>query len=209
LSWRFEKTMRAYLAFLLWFAVCTNTVANAQLQDGDIVFHTSRSSQSLAIQQASDSPYSHMGMILYREGNPFVFEAIATVRLTPLTQWIARGRNGHYVVKRLRNANKLLTPAALAKLRTEAHSFSGRRYDSTFEWSDERIYCSELVWKVYERALGIKLGALQKLRDFNLTAPAVQAKMHERYGPQIPLDQPVISPAAILRSPALVSVNEK
>jgi hypothetical protein len=32
------------------------------VQDGDIIFHTSRSSQSLAIQRATHSPYSHMGL---------------------------------------------------------------------------------------------------------------------------------------------------
>ena len=36
----------------------------------------------------------------------------------------------------------------------------GKHYDFWFEWSDERIYCSELVWKIYRRGLGIELGEL-------------------------------------------------
>ena len=54
------------------------------LRDGDVIFHTSRSAQSAAIQRATHSPYSHVGVVLYRDGRPFVFEAIATVRFTPL-----------------------------------------------------------------------------------------------------------------------------
>ena len=54
----------------------------AALRDGDIIFHTSRSAQSLAIQRATHSPYSHMGLILYRNGQPYVFEAVGPVRCT-------------------------------------------------------------------------------------------------------------------------------
>ena len=54
---------------------------------------------------------------------------------------------------------------------------------------------SELVWKIYDRALGVQLGALQKLREFDLNHPAVRSKLAERYGKSVPLDEPVISPA--------------
>src|SRR5437867_163184 len=64
--------------------------AAPHVQDGDIIFHTSRSSQSLAIQKATHSPYSHMGLILYRGGSPYVFEAVGTVRYTPLARWVRR-----------------------------------------------------------------------------------------------------------------------
>jgi hypothetical protein len=87
--------------------------------------------------------------------------------------------------------------------------FLGRSYDLTFDWSDERIYCSELVYKVYDRALGIKIGELQRVRDFDLTDVAVQAKMQERYGSELPLDAPVISPVAMEQSPLLVTVVEQ
>jgi hypothetical protein len=87
--------------------------------------------------------------------------------------------------------------------------FAGRPYDLTFEWSDDRIYCSELVWKVYDRGLGIDIGALQTLRNFNLADPAVRAKMRERYGDNVPLSEPVISPVAMFRSSLLVTVVER
>lgn len=200
-------TVRILLLFLLLATACSNGATAPVVRDGDIIFHTSRSSQSLAIQRATGSRYSHMGIIVHRDGKPFVFEAIATVRLTPLDQWIARGDDGHYVVKRLRDAEALLTPVALRKLRTEAERFAGRRYDLAFGWADDRIYCSELVWKAYDRALGIQIGGLQKVRDFNLDDPAVKAKMRERYGDRVPLDEPVISPAAMFDSPQLVTVG--
>jgi hypothetical protein len=180
-----------------------------EVRDGDIVFHTSRSSQSLAIQRATRSPYSHMGLVLHRGGRPYVFEAVATVRYTPLDRWLARGSGGHFVVKRLKNAANVLDHAAVEKLRAAARALEGRPYDLTFEWSDVRIYCSELVWKVYDRALGVRIGALQKMKDFDLVDAAVRSKMRERYGDAVPLDEPVISPVAMLGSPLLENVAER
>jgi hypothetical protein len=55
--------------------------------------------------------------------------------------------------------------------------YLGQPYDLTFDWSDDRMYCSELVYKIYDRALGIKIGSLQRVRDFDLTDAAVHTKM--------------------------------
>ncbi len=118
------------------------------------------------------------------------------VKSTPLAEWIARGEGGHYVVKRLAGADSLLTERNLARMRREAARFAGRDYDLTFEWSDEKIYCSELIWKIYDRALGIRLAEPQRLGDFDLSTPAVREKLAERYGDDPPL------PRRPLRLPA-------
>lgn len=183
--------------------------ADVPLRDGDIIFHTSRSSQSAAIQRATHSRYSHMGLILHRGGQPFVFEAVSTVKFTPLAQWIARGERGHYVVKRWRDADVRLDAAGVARLRGAATTLAGKPYDLTFEWSDQRIYCSELVWKAYERAFGVRLGETQRLGDFDLTDAAVKAKLRERYGTKLPLQETVISPQAMFDSALLTTVAER
>lgn len=179
------------------------------LHAGDIVFQTSRSSQSLAVQRATGSPYSHMGIVFLRQGRPYVFEAVSTVRYTPLERWVVRGVGAHVVVKRLRDAPTRLDAPALKRLRQVARGFEGRPYDLAFAWSDERIYCSELVWKIYQRALGIELGKLQKIGEFNLADPVVQKKMRERYGAHLPLDEAAISPVAIFNSSRLVTVLQR
>lgn len=201
--------MKHHLAGALLVACASSSGAGPALKDGDIIFQTSRSSQSVAVQRATGSKYSHMGMVVHRHGKPYVFEAIDTVQYTPLDRWVARGVGSRFVVKRLRDADTRLTPAALQQLRTAADRFAGRRYDLHFGWSDDRIYCSELVWKAYERGLGVRIGALQKVRDFDLSDPAVKAKMRERYGTRIPLDEPVISPVAMFDSPLLVTVDAR
>ncbi len=180
---------------------------NAPLKNGDLIFQTSQSSQSQAIQLATKSKYSHCG-IIYQEGEKyFVFEAIQPVKYTPLEQWIARGKAGKYVVKRLKNAAQVLTPEVLRKMKAVGDGFKGKNYDLTFEWSDDKIYCSELIWKVYQRATGLEIGKLDKLSNFDLSAEAVKKKMKERYGDRIPLNETVISPAAVFESELLITVK--
>lgn len=187
-------------------AAATTTPLAATLHEGDLIFHSSLSAQSQAIQLATHSPYSHCGLLYKKDGEWQVLEAVQPVKLTPLARWVARGQGQHFVVKRLRDAATALTPDALASLRAVGQPLLGRDYDLAFNWSDKQIYCSELIWKVYDRGLHRKLGQLQQLRDFDLSHPVVQAKLRERYGARLPLSEPVISPASIFRSPALVTV---
>lgn len=176
------------------------------IQNGDLIFQTSLSAQSKAIQLATQSKYSHCG-IIYKTGNDYyVFEAVQPVKLTPLNKWIDRGKDGKFVIKRLKNADEVLTPATLAKMKQVGDQFSGKNYDLTFEWSDDKIYCSELIWKIYQRATGIEIGKPEKLKDFDLTNEIVKKKMKERYGDKLPLEETVISPAAIFNSELLTTV---
>lgn len=102
----------------------------------------------------------------------------------------------------------MLTAKALEKMKIEGEKFKGKNYDLTFEWSDDKIYCSERIWKIYQRATGIEIGKLEKLSDFDLTDEAVKQKMKERYGDKIPMDEIVISPAAIFDSELLLTVKK-
>jgi hypothetical protein len=187
-------------------ATAAITPLAATLHEGDLIFHSSQSAQSQAIQLATHSPYSHCGLLYKANGEWQVFEAVQPVKLTPLSRWVARGQGQHFVVKRLRDAATALTPTALARLRAAGQPLLGRDYDLAFNWSDKQIYCSELIWKVYDRGLHRQLGQLQQLRDFDLRNPAVQAKLRERYGRRLPLAEPVISPASIFNSAELVTV---
>jgi uncharacterized protein YycO len=196
----------AIVAVSLAMLACGNSGRAYVPRSGDIIFHTSRSAQSIAIQRATGSRYSHMGIVFVRDGKPFVYEAVQPVKLTPLATWTSRGERGHFVVKRLKNADRVLTPANLRKLEREGRRLRGKNYDLYFEWSDERIYCSELVWKMYKRALGIEIGRTQRLREFDLSDPAVKAKIRERWRDAPPANETVISPAEMFQSDKLETV---
>lgn len=182
-------------------------IVKDELKNGDIIFQTSLSMQSIAIQLATKSKYSHCGLI-YRKGKEyFVFEAVQPVKLTPLEKWIVRGKDGKFTIKRIKNANIILTPVTIERMKKVGDKLMGKNYDLTFEWSDDKIYCSELIWKVYQRATGLEVGKLQKLKDFDLSNENVQKIMTERYGKVLPLEETVISPVAIFNSELLITVK--
>jgi hypothetical protein len=179
------------------------------LREGDIVFQTSLSEQSRAIERATHSPLSHTGVVLAQEGKLCVYEAVGPVKFTPVDAWIARGEGGHVLAKRLRPPKGPLSQENIAALVAAARPFRGRAYDFAFDWSDDKLYCSELVWKVYQRALGIELGKPRPLREYDLGGPEVQAKLRERFGDKIPMEEPMIAPGAIAESELLETVMEK
>lgn len=182
-----------------------NTVVNT-IEDGDIILQTSQSAQCEAVRIATNSKFSHCGIIYNMNGNWFVFEAVQPVKLTPLEEWIQHGKDNKYVVKRLKNADKVLTPDVLQKMKDYSKQFNGKKYDAYFEWTDNRIYCSELVWKIYKNAAGIELSKLRELKDFNLSDARVQKILKERYGNEIPLEEKVVAPSDLADSKLLKTI---
>jgi uncharacterized protein YycO len=177
-----------------------NSEALEATRDGDIIFQSSQSRQCEAIRIATNSKFSHCGIIYILNGKHYVYEAVQPVKTTPLEEWVTHGEGGDYVVKRLKNASKTLTPSTLKKMKEYGKQFNNKNYDLYFEWSDDKIYCSELVWKIYKNGAGIELCPLEKLKNFNLKNDKVQAILKERYGKNIPLEEKVVAPSQIVNS---------
>ena len=108
-------------------------------QDGDIVFHESASRQSPVIKLAQHSRWTHCGIVFHIGEKAYVYEAVEPVKYTPLKDWIARGKNGEYRVKRLK---KPLPAEAVAKMKAVGGRYKGKHYDTLFQWSDNKMYCS-------------------------------------------------------------------
>jgi uncharacterized protein YycO len=196
------------ILFLSIFLSCSNDNFESKLKSGDIIFQTSKSQQSKAIQLATHSKYSHVGIVYVENDKILVYEAVQPVKLTPLHEWINRGEKKHFVVKRLKESEKYLISSNLMKMKSIGEKYIGKNYDIYFEWSDERIYCSELVWKIYKEAIGIEIGKLQTLKEFDLENEIVKEIMAKRYE-TIPMNEKVISPSEMFESDKLVTIVEK
>ncbi len=178
-----------------------------KFQEGDIIFQTSNSLQSKAIQLATKSKFSHVGIIMKIKGELVVLEAVQPIKLTPIQTWIKHGEKSSYSLKRLIKSDSILTKSVLAKMRTKGNSWLGKNYDIAFDWSDKKLYCSELVWKLYKDGCGIEVGKLKKLKNYDLSHPIVKEALKQRYGANIPLEEKMISPQAIFESDLLIDVK--
>jgi len=165
-------------------------------QNGDIVLQDSFSPSSEAIKTASGSQFSHCGIIMIENGEKFVIEAYGPVGRTQFDEWVKRGKN-RYTAMRLKNGDDV------SKVISSLKSFIGKPYDPLYEWADDKIYCSELVYKSYLNGLGIELCSLRTLKEYDIK-PVID-QVIERYG-KVPENQLVIAPEDIFKSKELTIV---
>jgi uncharacterized protein YycO len=198
-------TFSACAGFCLLILTNQFIFAQKKFKDGDIIFQSSYSQQSKAIEEATNSPYSHCGLIFYEKDIPYVFEAVQPVGKRNLSEWIDSGVDGKYVVMRLKDTSLLSNN--IEKLKAYASYQFGKNYDIYFGWSDKEWYCSELVWKTYKSVLAIELAKTKPLREFNIDLPIVRKTMANRYGNNIPYDEQMISPGQLFESNQLYQVK--
>ena len=199
--------IRFTLLLSLLFYGCLHSAhpkEDKNIHEGDIIFLSSNSPRAGAIKIASRSPYSHVGVVIQTKKGLKVFEAVQPVRFTSIDKFIARGNL--VLIKRLKD-NTLVTEKSARKFRKLAASWVGKNYDGTYRWSDSRMYCSELVWKLYDRAFDIQLVPLRRLEQYSLKSPVVRTALRKVYGKKIPYKQTVIAPGDLANSEYLRRVD--
>lgn len=182
----------------------TAPIARAEepdLRTGDVVFQTSRSRQSIPIQRATNSPWSHVGVVERTAKGIFVIEAIQPVSRTPWEKWRKRGEGGRVRAMRA----PALDAAKAGKVVAAAKRYLGRPYDRFFRWDDGTLYCSELVVKAFAKGAGLELGKRQSLGE--LAIEGLEATLRQRFG-AVPRDLVLITPASIAADEDLGLVGE-
>lgn len=195
----------AAIALLVLAGMPAGATEPPDLRDGDIALQRSMSSQSAALRAATGSPYTHVGLVFQRDGAWQVLEAVEPVRWTAWSRWADRGEADHVVIMRVRDPDHH-APETTSAVRRAAEAFLGLPYDTLFAWSDDRIYCSELVYKAWDRGAGLQLGTLRPLSDFDLSAEPVQALIAHRVRGDLDLSQPVVAPASLIADADLAVV---
>jgi Permuted papain-like amidase enzyme, YaeF/YiiX, C92 family len=167
------------IAIYGWLSLTTVSAKDLPLlKNGDIVFQTSRSSQSSAILLASLSAYSHMGLIeISGDGTAFVVEAVGPVKATVLDDWIRHGLGGRIAIRRM----KTLTPQQGQSILQAAHKYDGLPYDLFFLSSTDQIYCSELVNLAFSNGASLSLGKIQKAKELYLDNFAAKRLIKRRW----------------------------
>ena len=187
---------------LIYICLSTNVSAECPLQEGDIVFIKSQSKQSELIKIVTGSEWTHVGLA-FREASGFkILEAVQPVKWTNLLSFLERSKNLAFEIKRAK------FPFDSVLLKAESLKDLNKDYDLIFNWDDNAIYCSELVWKSYFRTSHVEIGRLQKNKDFpNADNYKVQHELQSRYkqlgrtyNKETWLEEPVISPIQLMRS---------
>lgn len=173
-------------------------------QTGDLVFHTSKTKLAFITSVATRSRLTHVGMIIMKKNKPYVVEANGPIKINSLQRFVNRGIGKKFVVLRFK---KDLSKNQKRQLIKEAYRHIGKRYDGKFKWDDKKLYCSELVFKIYKKALGIKLNKPEKFGDFYSSwNPIITQFAKKKYGKNIPLNEKIITPERLYNSDLLTAV---
>ena len=176
------------IASLFLLLGCNNRKDITNLQEGDIVFVESQSSQSPYIKIGTMSKWTHCGVVVNTPEGMKVLEASKTVKLTPFNSFIGRAKNENWCIKRPKQ--KLAKPINYNK-------YIGQPYDLEFKFNNGKMYCSELVWLVYKEQ-GIELCKPRKVSSFIMTRiPKVKKLMNKR---NIQMNQEAVAPVDIYKA---------
>jgi hypothetical protein len=148
---------------------------HVRLRSGDLVFRRGKSFASQAVLLTDqNSPYSHVGIVYMVSGRPFVIHSVPyetgngndemkCERLECFLSFEKASRMAVYRVQRISDA-RLDKAIQWAKKAFDARV----KFDAAYNLlSDDKLYCTELIWKCY-RAAGIDL---VKGRFDNLNIP--------------------------------------
>lgn len=140
------------------FKYCDGQTKVEKLKEGDLIFHTSKSEQSPLIQYATMSALSHCGIIIEKSDGLYVLEATGRLKLTPLQEFINRGKGKQWWAKRVIDK----------PVKVKYSHLLGRHYDRSFKSDNNLYYCSELIHHIYKTQFKIELCKYRKVSDYQL-----------------------------------------
>lgn len=141
----------------------SETFANAQYEDirpGDFILISLNCYSCPIIEDETNSPYSHSGLIIEEVGKLYVLEALGKVQKTPFERFLKYRRPNTtadiFRPHEFQNEDPTLNAKILKKFN---HEFKGKPFDSFYLWDNfdqngnELLYCSEMITKLINHFL--------------------------------------------------------
>lgn len=196
------------LAILLTFNSIIISSSFASFEPGDILLHSAKCGQYCdSIRAVTNSQIDHAAIVVkapktstlplvskfFTKDGEVVEAWTPIAKRTNLAEFIARD-SGQYIQLRLKpeymNKNSINDVVKIAQ------SYVGKEYDYHFEESEDKIYCSELVYKAYEKGANIPVGKVQRISEFG--RKSAKGYWTEHFNGNIPWERQIISPAGLL-----------
>lgn len=171
-----------------------NYTQDIDVQHGDFIFQHLPGDMTAMIADITQSQYSHCGIIVKKPAGFFVLQAIGPVLETPLNQWINSGVGKRFTIVRLKKKFQSDIPAIIS----QGYKFVGKPYDIQYQWDDQKIYCSELIYKAVFNATGLRLAEFVRLGD--MAWQPYEQTIRQITGGKLPLDREMITPQSLVVS---------
>lgn len=148
------------------------------LQNGDIIVRTGNDMTSEMFREANskDKTYSHCGIVLIEEGQPYIYHSIGgednlneVLRRDDIQTWASPLHNSGIGILRYR-----FTPAQIDSLAaiTRGYYNQHKKFDMQFDiTNDDKLYCAELLYLAINKSL--RKAVIQPTKRMGYTYVAV------------------------------------
>jgi len=179
------------------------TVLASDMKVGDLVFIRVGVRPFLEVADATNSWTNHVGIVVDTSGaEPVIGEStFPRARRTPLSRFVARSVGGRVSIARLVSEP---TPEQRLQVAVSAERRLGTLYDTGFDLHSRRQFCSRYVREVLLEATGQSVGDIETFSELLAKQPDANLGFWRTwYLGSIPWDRKTVTPAGVLRSPAL------
>ncbi|UBM09655.1 YebB family permuted papain-like enzyme [Cupriavidus metallidurans] len=173
------------------------------LQVGDIVFIRVRARPFREVATATASWTNHVGIVVANSGTgtSIAESTFPLSRTTSLKRFAARSEHGRIAIARLRQP---LTASQQLRLSEAVRHRMGIWYDTGFNLHSRRQFCSRFVREVLAESADIGVGEAETFKALLARQPdAALGFWRLWYFGRIPWERETVTPASLLRSPAL------
>ncbi len=178
----------------------------ATMKTGDLVFIQSAARYATALGSAMPGTMNHVGVVFVTADGPQVVSAGNKLDQSSYDRFLrTNGSKGRIVIKRLADADRLLTDERMLPLKQFSFTSRGREFDYGFDWGDSTLYSSEYVYKAFDKGPGVQLGKKQTLASLGLDA-AMAKQIGDKYGTALSVDTEVVTPTSIFEDERLITV---
>ena len=211
------------IALLLGMAVilqsCNKIKNNYDLQNGDLLFSVGKGDSELlsAIQHTTamdeEAPFSHVGIVSVEENKTYVLEAtspdgVVKTEIEDFFDEAATMEGKHLIaVGRVADEYQYIIPDAIKN----AEKYLGKKYDYSYDESNNSVYCSELVRFAFLDSLGNPIfePIAMTFRDSETGyVDEYWLKHFEELGKDVPEGEPGTNPADMTKSPVIKIVHK-
>jgi hypothetical protein len=178
----------------------------SDMKVGDVVFIRVGAKPFREVADATNSWTNHVGVVVDTSGpEPVIGESkFPLSRRTPISRFIARSEGGRVSVARLVTEP---TPEQRVQVAAAADRRAGILYDTGFNLHSRGQFCSRYVREVLNEATGQSVGEVETFSHLLSSRPNANVGFWKAwYFGKIPWDRETVTPASLLRSPALRTV---
>ena len=194
-------------AFLAIITTSQTLEARDKLMAGDIILLPIDCYACKAIEKETGSPYAHSGLVVFENGYPIILEAWSKVEKTPLKDFIKRAKKGVSI--------KYIRSKEISKRYNSEHSrkelnqfilnffeenYENLSYDNEYLWDNldengnEVLYCSEMITKLLNHVLKVKMPT------YKMTYDIARDFWIKYFKGKIPQGKPGNNPGSFLKS---------